>query len=583
MQRGMPVEESAINKVNFVSMKRKTRSSTSNFKTLKLKHFAKAVTAKKLSLKAKQIVVTAKKNEAEVLLKEKEDMRRTLLATAKKLSLKAKQLAITAKGKENVRRKLLVTAAKLKFLAKGKEDVRRKLVVTAKALKRKASQLAVTAKEKEEVRRKLVLTANELHLKAAQLAVTAKEKEDVRRKLMLTARQLRLKASQLAVTAKEKEDVRRKLVVTAKKLKISRATLENKVRERTKELEQVRAKNEAILASIGDGLVATDTSGRILFVNKAFERLLGWKKAEAQGALLSKIIPIVDSHGDAIAESERVDTKSPKEHPTTNMYYKRKDGTYFPVAISVAPIFTGSKRIGAVEVFRDITKEKEIEKAKSEFMSIASHQLRTPLTAIRWALSSLKRENLLEEQRKLVGTAHETSTHMALTIRRMLMISHLEEGGRDLDINQLGLRTVLERVARLHDAHRIRNGLELAIHCSPSLQVRTDEQLLIEILDNLLSNAYKYTPNGGKVSVRAIEEAENIRIEVTDTGYGIPLAEQERIPEKFFRASNIASPAAAGTGIGLYMVYNIVRLIGGTISFVSKENKGTTFTLLLPV
>src|SRR3989344_9435431 len=97
-----------------------------------------------------------------------------------------------------------------------------------------------------------------------KLKLLAKEKEGIRRKLEVTAKQLRLKASQLAVTAKEKEDVRRKLVVTAKKLKISRATLENKVRERTKELEQVRAKNEAILASIGDGLVATDTSGRIL-------------------------------------------------------------------------------------------------------------------------------------------------------------------------------------------------------------------------------------------------------------------------------------------------------------------------------
>ena len=413
---------------------------------------------------------------------------------------------------------------------------------------------------------------------ALKLKVLAKEKEAVRRKLLITAKKLRLKARALAVTAKEKEEVRRKLLVTAMELKMSRKTLEKKVRERTKDLEHVRAKDEAILASIGDGLVATDKNGRILLVNKAFERLLGWKGREVQGKYLSDVIPMVDTHGITIAESARVVTTT----TTTPVCYKRKDGTFFPVTITVAPIFTGNTRTGAVEVFRDSTKEKEIEKAKSEFMSIASHQLRTPLTAIRWALSSLKRENLPEEQRKLVSTAHETSTHMAGTIRRMLMISHLEEGGTDPDIAEVDLPKVLEKVSRLHDAHRQRNGLELAIECPQDLRIHTDSQLLLEILDNLLSNAYKYTPSGGKVSVRVTQEEEMIRIDVADTGYGIPKEEQQKIPEKFFRASNIASPAAAGTGIGLYMVYNIVRLIGGSISFVSEENKGTVFTLLFP-
>src|SRR3989339_308983 len=393
-----------------------------------------------------------------------------------------------------------------------------------------ALKLKVLAKEKEDVRRKLV--------------VTAREKEDVRSKLVITAEKLRLKATQFAATAKEKEVVRRKLVITADELRMSRKTLEKKVLERTKDLEKVRAKDEAILASIGEGLVATDKNGRILLVNKACERLLGWKEGETQGKLLSKVIPMSDSTGKTIPALERLITKTLKDRSTTTttttMYYKRKDGTSFPVALTVAPIFIGKDLIGAVKVFRDITKEKEIEKARSEFMSIASHQLRTPLTAIRWVLSSLKRGNLTEEQTKL------------------------------------------EKISRLHDAHRQRNGLELALQCPEDLMVRTDKQLLIEILDNLLSNALKYTPRGGKVNVSVAKEGESIRIDVADTGYGIPQEEQKRIPEKFFRASNVASPVEAGTGIGLYMVYNIVRLIGGTISFVSQENKGTTFTLLFP-
>lgn len=449
-----------------------------------------------------------------------------------------------------------------------------------------ALKLKILAKEKEDVRRKLVVTAEKLRLKAKQLAVTAKEKEGVRRKLVVTAKKLRMKAKQLAVTAKEKEGVRRKLVVTAKKLKMAHETLEKKILERTKDLEQVRAKDEAILASIGDGLVATDKNGKILLVNKAFEKLLGWKESEAQGKFLSKVLPMVDINGKVIPESERLITKAIKERATTTstttVYYKRKDGSTFPVSITVAPIFIDAKLIGAVKVFRDITKEKEIEKARSEFMSIASHQLRTPLTAIRWVLSSLKREALPEDLKNLVNTAHETSTHMAVTIKRMLMISHLEEGGMEPEMTQVHVKNILDKVSRLHDAHRERNGLTLEVTCAKDLRVRTDEQLLMEILDNLLSNAYNYTPRGGNVSVKAVKEGKMIRIDVSDTGYGIPQAEQQKIPKKFFRASNIASPIEAGTGIGLYMVYNIVQLIGGSISFVSQENKGTTFTLLFP-
>jgi len=481
-----------------------------------------------------------------LLAREKEAVRRTLVVTAKKLSLKARQLAKTAREKENVRNKLVVTAG-----------------------------------EKEDVRRTLAVTAKKLRLKARQLAVTAREKEDVRRKLVVTAQELRIKARQLAAIAKEKEVVRRTLVVTARKLKLSHETLENKVLERTKDLELLRAKDEAILASIGDGLVATDKHKRILLVNKAFERLLGWKEREVKGKLLAKVTPVMDATGRIIRESKLPATKSFQERLTT-MYYRRKDGTRFPVAVTVAPIYIGKELSGTVNIFRDITKETEIEKARSEFMSIASHQLRTPLTAIRWVLSSLKREELLEEQSRLVRTAHETSVNMAMTIRRMLMISHLEEDGMEPEITQVELTAVLHKIFRLHDAHRLRNGLELSVECPLDLLMRTDEQLLIEILDNLLSNAIKYTPKGGTVSVRASREEQAIRIDVADTGFGIPQKEQQRIPEKFFRASNIASPAEAGTGIGLYMVYNMVRLIGGKIFFSSRENKGTTFTLLFP-
>ena len=450
-----------------------------------------------------------------------------------------------------------------------------------------ALKLKVLAREKEDVRRKLVVTAKKLSLKAKQLAVTAKEKEDVRRKLVVTAKKLHLKAKALAVTAKEKEDVRRKLVVTAKKLKTSRETLEKKVLERTKDLGQVTARCEAILASIGDGIVVANKDGKITYVNQTFEAMVGWKAKEVSGKYMVEVVPREDEKGDVVLLKERILSQVLSGEKviadlTQPFYYIRKDKSRFPASSIVTPILLEGKITGIVETFRDITKEKNIDKAKTEFVSLASHQLRTPLTSMRWALSSLKKDNLPEEQSHVVNSAHEAAVQMAATINKMLMISRIEMGGVEQKKTAVDVQTVIEKVARLFDGDRARHQLELEIRCSRNLRSETDEQLLIEILSNLLNNAYNYTPKGGKVSIHAAKEGGNIRIDVSDTGYGIPLKEHGRIAEKFFRASNVVSREEAGTGIGLYMVYNIARLIGGRISFVSAENEGTTFTLLFP-
>ena len=472
-------------------------------------------------------------------------------------------------------------------MAKKTEDVRRKLAITAKKLRIKAAELAVTAREKENVRRKLVVTAAKLHRKAKELAVTAREKENVRRKLVVTAAKLHRKAKELAVTAREKEDVRRKLVVTAKKLKVSRETLEKKILERTKDLDQSRVKCEAILASIGDGIVVADKEGKITYVNKTFEDMVGWKTKNVLGKYMVEVVPREDEKGEVVLLKERILSQVLSGERviadvTQPFYYIRKNKSRFPASSIVTPILLSGEIIGIVETFRDITKEKNIDKAKTEFVSLASHQLRTPLTSIRWALASLKRDRLPDEQNYVVSGAHEAAAQMAATINKMLMISRIEMGGIDQKRTHVSLQTVIGKVVRLFDGDRERHALELAVECPRQLRARVDEQLLIEILSNLLNNAYNYTPKGGKVTIRAAQEDEMIRIDVTDTGYGIPQAEQGRIAEKFFRASNVASREEAGTGIGLYMVYNIARLIGGTISFVSEENKGTTFTLLFP-
>ncbi len=437
-----------------------------------------------------------------------------------------------------------------------------------------ALQLKILDREKEAARRKLAVTAEKLRIKARQLAITAKEKEQTRRTL--------------AITAKEKEDVRRKLKITAHKLKLSYDTLEKKVRERTKDLEQLRAKDEAILSSIGDGIVVADTQGKITYVNHAFEEMVGWKTKEVLGKHIVKVVPREDDTGAVVEFKERILTQVLSGEKvvadlTKPFYYIRKDKSRFPASSIVTPILLNKEIVGIVEAFRDITKEKESDTAKTEFMSLASHQLRTPLSEIRWALSRLKKDTFSEEQNKMVRASYEAVVHMAEIIKKMLMISRLESDDIEPRITDVNVRDVIDKVARLSDMRRERSDLQLTIDCDEDLCAKTDELLFTEIISNLLSNAYKYTPPGGKIRINAVRKGKKMRLDVSDTGYGIPLAEQGRIAQKFFRASNIAKREESGTGIGLYMVYSTARLIGGDISFVSQENKGTTFSLLLPL
>ncbi|HTE48782.1 MAG TPA: PAS domain S-box protein, partial [Candidatus Paceibacterota bacterium] len=291
----------------------------------------------------RRLEVTAKKLAA--IAKEKEDVRRKLVITAN-------HLAVTAKEKEIVRHKLVITAKHLAVAAKEKEDTRYKLVTTAK-------QLAATAKERESVRLRLVTTAK-------TLAVTAKEKEDVRRKLAMTAKNLSIKDKQLAATAKEKEIIRLRLVQTAD------------------DLERSSAKNEAMLGAIGDGLIAVDNDRKIMFLNKVAVDMIGWKTNNLIGKIITEL-PLQDEKGNFIPLNLRPTTLALKSDKRTEVtyFYVRPDKTRFPMSITVTPIKINNKTIGLIEVIRDITLEKEIDRAKSEFISLASHQLKTPPTAIK--------------------------------------------------------------------------------------------------------------------------------------------------------------------------------------------------------
>ena len=425
-----------------------------------------------------------------------------------------------------------------------------------------------------------------LAVTARQLAVAANEKEDVRRKLVVTAKRL-------AVTAEEKEDTRRKLVVTAKELKRLHDTLEKKVLKRTKDLEHIRSRNEAILTSIGDGLVVVDKEGKINYINKSFEEMLGWKSQEIIGKSMVEVVPREDLHGIEVSFKERILTQVLAGQKfvadlTNPFYYLRKDKSRFPVSSIVAPVILNKKIVGAVEVFRDITKEKGIDKAKTEFVSLASHQLRTPLSTVNWYSEMLLTGDvgaISSEQKIYLEEIYKGNQRMVDLVNTLLDVSRIELGtfdGESKPTNIVALvESVIEEQKLQIDEKKLKLKCVIADHI-PLIQV--DPKLIRMVIQNLLSNSVKYTPERGKVSILlALDDKKNIVIKISDTGYGIPNGQQDKIFTKLFRADNVVGKDTEGTGLGLYIAKSIVDQAGGSLWFESEENKGTTFNLLLPI
>ncbi|MFA5841699.1 MAG: ATP-binding protein [Candidatus Paceibacterota bacterium] len=583
-----------------------------------------AATAAKLAITAKKLAVTAKEKEIvrqklEVTAKEKEIVRRELEVTAEKLALTAKKLAATAKEKENVRHKLAATAGKLALTAeklavtaKEKEVVRRKLAATAARLATTAEKLAATAaklaltaeklaataKEKEVVRRKLLITASEkesvrrkLVIIAEKLAATAKEKEVVRRKLVVTA-------EKLAATAKEKEVVRRKLAITAEKLKKSYQTLEKKVLDRTKSLEMSRAKEEAVLLSIGDGLIVTDEKGNIILINKTAEKLLNIKSREVFGKNFSETITLVDEKGVSVPPEKHPVRMALSTGTTTAStvtgavyYHLRMDGTKFPVAITATPVILGGKVIGTIKVFRDITYEREIDKAKTEFVSLASHQLRTPLSTVNWYAEMLLEGDvgeLNEKQKKYLDEVYRSNQRMVELVNALLDVSSLELGTfviepESIDIIELAQSVIDEQKPQVN-AKKIKFSFSFDENI-PIMEA--DPKHLRMVVQNILSNAIKYTDLGGRIKFSiSLMSKNNILLKISDTGYGIPKNQQSRIFTKLFRADNVRNKDTDGTGLGLYIVKSIVENSGGKVWFKSGnkvKSKGTVFYVTLPL
>ncbi|MCX6718937.1 MAG: HAMP domain-containing sensor histidine kinase [Candidatus Taylorbacteria bacterium] len=259
----------------------------------------------------------------------------------------------------------------------------------------------------------------------------------------------------------------------------------------------------------------------------------------------------------------------------------------------MSPIILDNKIIGAVEVFRNITKEKEIDKAKTEFVSLASHQLRTPLTTVSWYAEMILKGDVgkvVPEQKKYLEEIYHGNQRMIELVNTLLDVSRLELGtfkieSKPTDIVSLALDVLFEQKPRIEEKR-----LVITEDFSKYIPMyHTDPKLLRMVFQNLLANAVEHTPLGGKIefsittSPDSLLDKKGVVIKISDTGYGIPKGQHNQIFTKLFRADNVKDKDTDGTGLGLYIVKSIVENFGGKIQFDSEGNKGSTFYVMLPM
>lgn len=355
-------------------------------------------------------------------------------------------------------------------------------------------------------------------------------------------------------------------------------------------LAEAKAQDDAILAFISDAVIACNLGGVVVLLNHKAEELTGLTAAEAIGQPIGQVLAFVkeadgqpgnDFISEAISQGK---TTSFANHALL----VRKDGKRLPVTNAAAPVRdSNDKIIGVVVVFHDSAREREVDKQKTEFVSLASHQMRDPLGLIRWnaeMLLSGEAGGLTDSQRQLVTQIHDSGRRMIDLINVLLDVSRLELGTLDIELEPVDVVKSAQTSISEYRAQIDEKKIILEEKFAPGIAaVPADPRLLNVIIGNLLSNAVKYTPAGGKIMIEILPEGENLLIKVADTGVGIPADHQAEIFTKLFRADNAKEIDPHGTGLGLYIVKEILDHTKGSIRFESEEGKGTVFFATIPL
>lgn len=367
------------------------------------------------------------------------------------------------------------------------------------------------------------------------------------------------------------------------------------------ELSQVAGKSEVVINAIGEGVLAVDGQGTIQLINPSALRQVGWNKEDALGLNYKSILQLVDSRNSELDSAHDPVAKTFASNAPTGpdeFTLVTQSGKNILVTVLVSPV--GQPGSGAIIVFRDVTREKAEERQQAEFISTASHEMRTPVASIEGYLGlalNPQTANVDDKARDYIGKAHAAAQHLGRLFQDLLDVSKAEDGRMQnnpkvVDVTKFmadvveglrpkaeekGLKLVYKPLNAMLNLHEKGIGRTVA----PSFYVTVDNDHLREVADNLVENAIKYTPSG-EVSVDVTGNDQHVIISITDTGLGIPKEDQPHLFQKFYRVDNTETREIGGTGLGLYLCRRLVEGMNGRIWADSVFKKGSTFNVELP-
>lgn len=360
--------------------------------------------------------------------------------------------------------------------------------------------------------------------------------------------------------------------------------------ENARTISSEKQKLEAVLKSMADGVCVTDNHQNIILVNNAFSKITGYSAAELMKMTLKKLAKL------SIFKPEDKE----KYKDLTDLLYSDSGGVVYFDSVSIRNkqkkliIASGvgsrlrgidGKIMGIVLIVRDITNQIEFEKMKEGFVSLASHQLRTPLTGIKWSIALLKDLKSQSPQMKsLIKQVDKSNGKMISLVNGLLSVSRIEAGTVETRHEIVSIKDILSESVDEENGILKQKDVQVTglTKIDKNILLRGDHEQLVQMFDNVINNAASYSEKHTKINIKTVVKNKHIVVSIADHGVGIPKDQQNKVFEKFYRASNVANKIP-GTGLGLYYVKQVAEKHSGKVSFDSIEGKGTTFHIQLPI
>jgi signal transduction histidine kinase/CHASE3 domain sensor protein len=351
------------------------------------------------------------------------------------------------------------------------------------------------------------------------------------------------------------------------------------------DLERLANVLRAVLDSTIDGILLSDVDGEVQLVNRPLIVLTRDLGMSYEGSVVDRLLSVADRMADPDAyraAMERLRTNP--EAPTFDEFEDAASGRVFQGF--TAPVLDDRGGfLGRIWTLREVTEQRELDRLKDEFVATVSHELRTPLTSMMGFLEMVREGEageLTDEQQRFLAIVYRSSERLQRLVGDLLFVARLDANGLQLQFADVDVAEVVGDAVESAAALARSRTIELRSELADVPMVMGDRERLSQLVGNLVSNALKFTPEGGTVTARAFTDGDNAVIEVTDTGIGIPEAEQSRLFQRFFRSSTATDQAIPGTGLGLAISRAIAEAHGGNISVRSQPGVGTSFRVELP-